>query len=357
MSKYRESRRAFGNYVTDKAEFEDLWRDYEALRVEHAAGRLPFVGIGLALRGEPLTPSIIAHVEDFGLLTQNLPLRSLSGFPIYVEEIGPIDMGPTPDIVTAAPFTSAYAKPPGGVSIAPVTTGYSGTLGCYAVSGGRNYLITNRHVLDASMNNTTGGPGVQQQSAQDGNTTGASVATATYYGALATGGTSSATNADVAAALMSSGNLDPRMLTGVNTFAALTTPNTIPLSGETVRKSGRTTGLTSGVVGTVTYQLTLTYLNGATYVFDDCITIANPNGAFQQGGDSGALLVNGANQPLGLMFAASSGSTGVAYALRIATALASLKAAANGADFVITTGSGAASTPAPVEAPVAYQAW
>lgn len=346
MPTHRDVRRQFGHHVTDNEEFADLWADYEHLRGLHADGHLKASGIGLALRkphpDADLKPAIVLYVDAHGHGAGGLPVRSLNGFPVHIEDIGPqiIESVATDDDVTDA-FRQAYGSPPGGVSTATVGCGTSGTLGCFASSGGKTYLISNRHVLDALMNGALN-VGVQQQSAQDGNTTTTAVATTKFLGPLANPTPSPNTNADVGAALMGSVNFNKQQLIAANSFAPLITPNTIPMAQESVRKSGRTTGQTAGVVDSVTAQVNVSYSNGATYTFDNCIGVANPNGAFQQGGDSGALLVNAAYQPVGLMMSASSGPTGRAFAMRIAFVLAALNTAAGVSDFTILTGSAAA---------------
>ncbi len=71
--------------------------------------------------------------------------------------------------------------------------------------------------------------------------------------------------------------------------------------GESVRKSGRTTGLTSGRVVVMEATVTVDYGGGRTAIFDDQV-ITTPMSA---GGDSGSIIVNSEGFVIGLLYAGS----------------------------------------------------
>lgn len=76
--------------------------------------------------------------------------------------------------------------------------------------------------------------------------------------------------------------------------------------GMAVRKSGRTTGLTSGSIIALDTMVTVNYGSQRNAVFDGQIV----SGAMSQPGDSGSLLVDGASQAaVGLLFAGSDQTT------------------------------------------------
>ena len=76
--------------------------------------------------------------------------------------------------------------------------------------------------------------------------------------------------------------------------------------GMSVRKSGRTTGLTTGTISVLNVTINVDYYDGRTGRFEDQI-ISTP---MSQGGDSGSLLVDGTSlQAVGLLFAGSDQST------------------------------------------------
>lgn len=339
MSTYQRDLRSFGDHVGDEGAFHELWHGFDALRCDHAEGRVDAVGVGLGLRAGDCgarRPTIVIQVARAGEIQ---PPSSLAGLPVHVEEVGDIV---APQVAVAglnAPWLQKYDRPPCGVSIAPLGAYYAGTLGFYASSQGATYLVSCRHVLDPTLNGTVGGPGVRQPSAHDGGASQAQIGVTKYLGALQ--GSVGIPPADVAAALVT-GPYDPRILIGDNQFAPIAAPNASVVPGQTVRKSGRTTGATTGRVELVTAQMTVRYANRTAQVFQDCIAVNNTARDFFEIGDDGALLTNDSFQPVGMMLAISVGPTGIAYAQRIETVLASLNAAAGpGANFQIVTGTGA----------------
>lgn len=329
MSRLQTLAKQLGSHVIDHdalallvAEFDDLHRILDGVAI---------VALGIGLRavrpGAPLAPAIILCVRD-AAASAGRPSHTPSGSPIHVEVIGSVESKPVLGLGDSAAFRTTYPNPPGGVSIAPVGTSYSGTLGCYLTSQGATYLLTARHVLDPTLSGAVS-PQIQQPSAQDGNTVQRTLATTVWLAALDPSANNNV-NAGVARLVMS-GARDPRMLTGPNTFATLITPTAVAIAASSVRKSGRTTGLTQGVVQAVNVTIPVMMPDGRTYKFQDSIMVRNSGGQFASGGDSGALLVNESDQPVGLLFATSRDA---AFATPIAAVLTALRAA-SGQDFEI----------------------
>jgi hypothetical protein len=78
---------------------------------------------------------------------------------------------------------------------------------------------------------------------------------------------------------------------------------------QSVRKHGRTTGHTLGVVMDVAADFTMNY-GVQTADFEDQIAIVGAGGAFSQPGDSGALVVDGVSRrPVGLLFCGGGNTT------------------------------------------------
>jgi hypothetical protein len=76
--------------------------------------------------------------------------------------------------------------------------------------------------------------------------------------------------------------------------------------GMAVRKSGRTTGLTTGEIIVMEATVTVSYGPGKDAVFENQLIM----GPMSQGGDSGSLIVAGGSlQAVGLLFAGSEQST------------------------------------------------
>ncbi|MDZ4263773.1 MAG: hypothetical protein U1B30_15760 [Pseudomonadota bacterium] len=83
----------------------------------------------------------------------------------------------------------------------------------------------------------------------------------------------------------------------------------VPTVGETVRKSGRTTGLTSGLVGDTDALVNITYpppINVLTFVG----TVLVSGAGFMAGGDSGSWTYDNAMNMVGMLFAGNNASTG-----------------------------------------------
>jgi len=79
--------------------------------------------------------------------------------------------------------------------------------------------------------------------------------------------------------------------------------------GLSVKKSGRTTGLTHGKVSAIGASARVSY-GGFTATFEDQIIVTDVGGSFSAAGDSGSFVVcTDANRPVGLLFAGGGGTT------------------------------------------------
>ena len=214
----------------------------------------------------------------------------------------------------------------------------SGTLGALIQdSGGRQYLLSNNHVL-ARSDQAGIGDAIVQPGLIDNNCTplgdGAGVtAVATLTGWLPL--RSMRTNADAAIAQVVSRAVDPsggilelgqRQADG--TLAAA--PPGISSTGGKgenawldmkVAKSGRTTGLTCGGVSAIDLDVTVDYYQDCaetrpylTKTFTHQLAISGNQ--FSDAGDSGALVVDAGNaEPVGLYFAGGTDADGVSQAV------------------------------------------
>jgi hypothetical protein len=209
-----------------------------------------------------------------------------------------------------------------------------GTLGSLvADSSGRQYLLSNNHVL-ARSDQANVGDRVVQPGLIDNNCSPYGDGPGTTPVALLTGWlplSAASTNADAAIALMAPGGMDPagsiaelgaRQADG--TLAAA--PPGVSSSegkgeavslGQMVAKSGRTTGLTCASVSALDLDVKVDY-------FGDCAEtrpylskiftnqIAVSGNQFSDAGDSGSLVVDTANaEPVGLYFAGGTDAAGV----------------------------------------------
>ena len=206
------------------------------------------------------------------------------------------------DVVLQAD-AGAYDPIVGGISIGPCRSPrgrvLAGTLGCvvFDAASGRPMLLSNFHVL-AVDDGARPGDGVAQPSRLDGGACPSAVA-----GTLAR--TSLGGSVDGAVAWAAQRGLS----THVADIGALAGP-AVATVGTTVRKRGRTTRLTSGIVDTVDLTITLDYGAGVgrRTLSRQVGVRPNPSARFGAAGDSGSVVVDGSNRVVGLYFAGDDSS-------------------------------------------------
>lgn len=193
-----------------------------------------------------------------------------------------------------------------------------GTLGALVQKGGVKYCLSNYHVLYADIVNggnsrvATAGDPVIQPGLIDVNCTAANaqnVATlVSNGGSLPMGGNA----VDVGIAQVTPGMVDETgAILNIGTIGATTQAASVGLA---VKKMGRTTGLTRSSVSAINGAFSITYENECaggtsfTQSYTNQIVIANSRCNFQNGGDSGSLLVQDVTtnpKAVGLCFAGS----------------------------------------------------
>jgi len=197
----------------------------------------------------------------------------------------------------------------GGVSIGPVRAAdgivWAGTLGAIVRDNktGNPLLLSNFHVFAVDQNGQPG-DAIAQPSLVDGGRNPTSVVGALQRVAL---------TATVDAAVAS---VEGRGYSGeiieIETVGGTATAS----PGMAVRKRGRTTGLTYGIVDGVSLSITLPYPGdvGPKMLTDQIDVRPDPahNAEFADHGDSGAVLVNDDGKIVGLHFAGSNDGHGVA---------------------------------------------
>jgi len=193
-----------------------------------------------------------------------------------------------------------------------------GTLGALVQKGGNQYVLSNYHVLYADIVNggnsrvaSAGDPVIQPGLIDVNCNANGSINVASLVangGSLPMGGNA----VDVGIAQVIPGQVDATgAILNVGTISATTQAASI---GQAVKKMGRTTGLTRSTVSAINGAFSITYENECaggtsfTQSYSNQIVIANRRCAFQNGGDSGSLLVQDvATNPraVGLCFAGS----------------------------------------------------
>jgi Trypsin-like peptidase domain len=309
----------------------------------HARSNIVATGIGYKItKGKRTsTLSIVCSVA------KKLPLSQLSKQDIVPAAINNI---PT-DIVETGLFfalqsrTARHRPAPGGVSIGhrDIT---AGTLGCLVKKNGQIHILSNNHVLANSNSGQTGDP-ILQPGPYDGGTypndhianlaefvpisftglpsgcsiAGGSAAILNGIARLLGSGTRlQAVRARAAENLVDAAIARPvndqdvsSQILEIGTLAG-TAPGDL---GMAVKKSGRTTGLTTGEIQQVDVTVNVQYDAGRIATFTDQLMA----GAMSQGGDSGSAVTDASNRLVGLLFAGSDTSTIINRIENVFTAL------------------------------------
>ena len=288
-------------------------------------------GVGYKITGgqKTSTLSIVCSVTKklaaSQLSSKDLVPDSLDGTPTDVIETGIIRALQSP--------TEKHRPAPGGVSIGhrDIT---AGTLGCLVKKDGRFVILSNNHVL-ANSNAAEIGDPILQPGPHDGgrypddhiadleqfipiNITGlpsdcpVATGTANFLNSIARLFGSSvqlqaidqqATENLVDAAIARPLNPDDvkNEILEIGTIQGAVEGEL----GMAIKKSGRTTGFTTGEIQQVDVTVNVQYGEGQTAQFTDQLMA----GAMSQGGDSGSAVLDDSNNLVGLLFAGSDTST------------------------------------------------
>jgi hypothetical protein len=183
----------------------------------------------------------------------------------------------------------------------------SGTLGALVTVGGVSYVLSNNHVLGLS-----GKAGAGEDISQPGlidNGCRISTVVADFTAAPPLG----SSNVDAAVA-----QLRPGLMDASGFIEDIGVPSSVvraPSPGLSVAKSGRTTGFTTGTIGSINTSVNVQYQancgQGKKFVVSYTNQVVINSSSFSAGGDSGSLIVtNDSNhQPVALLFAGSSSTT------------------------------------------------
>ena len=182
----------------------------------------------------------------------------------------------------------------------------SGTLGSLVTDGTTQYILSNNHVLGRS-DQAVAGEDISQPGMIDVNCQIATIV-ADFTTAVPLGQNVDAALAQVRAGTMNStGSIED---VGVPSSTVVA-----PSVGLGVAKSGRTTGFTTGTIGSINTSVNVQYQQGCNSGKKFTISYTNQvvinSSSFSAGGDSGSLIVtnNASHNPVALLFAGSSSTT------------------------------------------------
>ena len=185
----------------------------------------------------------------------------------------------------------------------------AGTLGCVVERDGDHYILSNNHVLADSNKGIVGVDEIIQPGRLDGGSApGDKIADLTDFEPLDFSGNDNEIDAAIAKIGTSGQKKVERDIIDIGKPQQLIKP---AATYQSVRKHGRTTGHTIGVVTTVSTDLWVGYGVGQKAWFVDQIEIIGVGGKdFSQGGDSGSLIVDAVTlEPVGLLFAGGKSQT------------------------------------------------
>jgi hypothetical protein len=219
--------------------------------------------------------------------------EKIGGVSTDVVEIGEID---------AFPFKGRYRPAPGGISVGHFNI-TAGTIGCLVKKGELVCVLSNNHVL-ADVNQGKPGDAIVQPGPYDGGHI-----PADQIGKLTTFVPIDFTKPNTVDCAMA--EVQPNVATALNkALGKLKLPAVSAQLNMLVSKCGRTTQLTRGRITGTNATMRIGYGTAGTAVFQKQVIIESLNAnPFSQGGDSGSLIVNEANQPVAVLFAGSTSHT------------------------------------------------
>jgi hypothetical protein len=272
-----------------------------------------------------LVCSVKKKVKADQLSAQDLVPTAVEGMPTDVVETGVIRAFQAP--------TGRFRPAPGGVSVGHVAI-TAGTLGCWATKNGRKVILSNNHVLANSNDAEIGDPILQPGPFDGGSFPQDHIANLTQFVPISFEGEPS--ECPFANAVISVFNLGCEIINSNTRYraakvqaadnlvdAAIATPlNAADVQDEilnigsiqgtaqgelgmAIKKSGRTTGFTTGEILQVDVTADVQYGGGRIARFADQLLA----GAMSQGGDSGSAVLNDNNGLIGLLFAGSDTTT------------------------------------------------
>ncbi len=287
-------------------------------------------GIGYKTVAGRTTPEL-AIICSVDIKKPKAKLSSHEVVPAFIQAV-PTDVRPVGILRALQPPTQRFRPAPGGCSIGHFLI-TAGTLGCLVKKNNEIYILSNNHVL-ANSNEASIGDAILQPGPYDGGQNPADqIAVLSDFVPISFKEESSCGLARSVAAFLNGISA----MTGSNTRllpyriqqaenlvdCAIAKPlvpgdvvnNILQIGtiaglqdgmlGMNIKKSGRTTGLTTGTIEQINVTAQVSYGTNKVGIFVDQILA----GAMSQGGDSGSAVLDQNNNLVGLLFAGSETTT------------------------------------------------
>lgn len=246
------------------------------------------VGVGYRILKGERTNQICIRVY----VEKKLPLAELQTNEILPTEIEGIRIDVIEGSFTIQSDPTKKRDPLiGALSIINSRMNAAGTLGgtVFDNTTRSDMILSNWHVLCG--NGCQVGDTIIQPGSYDGGTNQDAVATLTR--------STLSSHVDAGIAVLNGKRFLDQSVLGLGWFKGHSNPSL----GLQVRKSGRTTGITTGQITDLSADVTISGYPGGSRRFSDQLLIEASSGLFSDHGDSGSLVLNDNNQVIGLLFA------------------------------------------------------
>lgn len=220
----------------------------------------------------------------------------------------PTDVNGTPtDVIPVGDLTALLRPTACGVSVGHFRI-TAGTLGCLAtkrgVSTGDHFILSNNHVL-ADSNTGTVGDDILEPGPIDGGNPADPIARLSDFEPIDFTAPTNTIDAAIAQ-VINTADVTPDIL---GSIGVVQQPPMAAALFQSVRKNGRTTRHTVGIITDLAADIRVRYGNQVAE-FQDQLGILGAGGLFSSGGDSGSLIVDAVTRrPVGLLFAGGGGTT------------------------------------------------
>lgn len=240
---------------------------------------------------------------------------SIGGVPTDIEGVGYAKKFQLPNQARYRPVLGGVS---GSLAFDAVGVRYAGTLGVIVVDREQPhalYVLSNNHVL-ANENRAGIGAAVVQPATLDGGKPADRIAALDRFVPLRFNNEPNSMDAAIA-----------RFDAGINVTEVILnigppTGSADPTLNLVVRKAGRSTGVTEGIVRTVQFDVVNVVYGQGTVRMDNVMVIEGVRGSFSRPGDSGSAIVDLQGKVIGLLFA---GSDKVTFAIPIQRVLEQLR--------------------------------
>lgn len=288
------------DHLVDRLLFTQTTQAFSAESGTKMYGFENIVGVGISEKiidnqftgRQCVTVYVVAKAGQDQIAPQALVPKAVNGIPTDVVATGELH---------AFPHRGRYRPSPGGVSVGHYQI-TAGTLGCLVRRGNALYILSNNHVLANINSGEIGDPILQPGPFDGGQIPNDVIAQLSEYVPILFDGQANVVDCALAQA-------SPSLVTPLSKcFGSISSIPQAAQRFQVVKKCGRSTQLTRGIITDVNATVRVGYGTAGSALFQDQIIILGIPfiAPFSAPGDSGSLVLNEfTNRPAGLLFAGS----------------------------------------------------